>query len=34
MGTKPLLLGLIKIDGFIRVHYGTRHLVLFRGEKI
>ena len=30
---KPLHIRFDKIDGFIRVHDGTRYLVLFGGEK-
>ena len=31
--SKPLRVRFDKIDGFIRVYDGTRHLVLFRSEK-
>ena len=31
--TKPLLIRFDKVDGFIRVYGGTRHLVLFGDEK-
>ena len=31
--SKPLLINFDKIDGFIRVHDGTRYLVLFGSEK-
>ena len=33
IGKKPLRIGFDKIDGFIRVYDGTRHLVLFGPEK-
>ena len=33
IGAKPLRIRFDKIDGFIRVHNGTRYLVLFGPEK-
>ena len=33
IGAKPLHVRLDKIDGFIRVHNGTRYLVLLGAEK-
>ena len=33
IGAKPMDIKFDKEDGFIRVLYGTRYLVLFRGEK-
>ena len=33
IGAKPLRISLDKVNGFIRVYYGTRYLVLFRPEK-
>ena len=33
MGTKPLRVRFHKVDGFIKVFDGTRHLVLFGTER-
>ena len=33
IGAKPLRIRFNKVDGFIRVYYGTIYLVLFGGEK-
>ena len=33
MGTKPLRVRFQKVDGFIKVFDGTRHLVLFGTER-
>ena len=33
MGTKPLHIRFVKVDGFITVYDGTRYLVLLGGEK-
>ena len=33
IGAKPLCIRFNKIDGFFRVHDGTRYLVLIRPEK-
>ena len=32
-GVKPLRIRFDIVDGFIRVYYGTRYLVLFGGER-
>ena len=29
IGSKPLCIGFDKIDGFVRIYYGTRYLTLF-----
>ena len=34
IGAKPLGIRFDKLDGFIRIYYGTRYLVLFGSEKI
>ena len=33
IGAKPLRIRFDKVDGFIRVYYGTKYLISFGGEK-